>query len=95
MTMHDPTTVTRHEGDLQELYKRSIPTWVRGFLIIGIISLFGLYGASFVDNARTYSTKEEMRELRMELKEMRLEIRQDIKELSGKLEPAATRQPGK
>jgi hypothetical protein len=91
MTIHDPALVTRHEGDLQELYKRSIPTWVRGFLILGIISLFGLYGASYVDNARTYSTKEEMKDLRQELKEMRIEIRQDLKELSGKLEPAQPR----
>ena len=91
MTIHDPALVTRHEGDLQELYKRSIPTWVRGFLILGIISLFGLYGASYVDNARTYSTKEDLKDLRQELKEMRIEIRQDLKELSGKLEPAQPR----
>jgi len=44
-----------------------------------------------VDNARTYSTKEDLKDLRQELKEMRIEIRADLKELSGKLEPAQPR----
>jgi Tfp pilus assembly protein PilO len=88
---HDAALVKNHEDQLKELSSRSLPTWTRGILVTAIAALFGLYGAGFAYNAVTYSTKDELKDLRQELKEMRAEIRQDLKELSGKLEPAFQR----
>lgn len=75
----DPLLAKQHSEDLQELYRRSWPTWTRPLVISGILACFILYAASWAFNAINYSTKEETKEIRQELK-------QELRDINGKLD---------
>lgn len=73
------STQERHEKDIETLYDRSLPAWVRAILISSIAALFAMYAGMYAYGASTYATKEEV-------KEIRAETRQDMKEINAKLD---------
>lgn len=69
----------RHGEDIKKLYDLSLPDWVRGTMIALFGLLFVLYGGLWFYLVTTYPTKDDM-------KEMRVEIRQDMREIKEKLD---------
>lgn len=82
----DPFLAKQHGEDLQELYRRSWPTWTRPLIISALIASFVLYAASWAFNAITFATKEETKDMRMELK-------QELRDINGKLDSLIAQKP--
>lgn len=71
---------------IDKLYDMSIPSWVRGLLIGGIVGLFVLYGGLWIYTASTFATKTELKEVKNDVKEMRKEISKGFSQVLRKLE---------
>jgi hypothetical protein len=67
------------EDNIKTLFGMSMPTWVRSVFITLIGLLFILYAGMYAYGASTYSTKEEV-------KEIKTELRADMKDMNEKLD---------
>jgi hypothetical protein len=75
------TLQERHDEDIQKLFDLALPEWVRG-TVIGIFTiLFVLYGGLWFYLLTQYPTRDDV-------KEMRVELREDLQEIKDKLDNA-------
>ena len=54
--------------NIKDLFKLSIPAWARGLLLTMIGVLFILYGGQWLYNVSTFATKEDLKEVKIDLK---------------------------
>ena len=59
----------RFRNDIRDLFKRSIPTWVRTLLVAGLLLLFGLYASYWAYASSTYVTRTELKETLMRVEQ--------------------------
>jgi|OM-RGC.v1.033092803 hypothetical protein len=67
------------KNHVQKLYSLSFPSWVRTILVMAIVSLFGMYGALWVYANQTYATKEDVKEIKLDISETLNEILREVK----------------
>jgi hypothetical protein len=72
------------EGHVQRLYGISLPSWCRSVVLSLLGLLFLLYGGLWVYLSGSYTTKEEVREIKGEL-------RSDIRAINDKLDLILTK----
>jgi hypothetical protein len=77
------TQLTENKKSIRDLFILAIPAWVRGLFIAVIGILFLLYGGQWLYNVSTFATKEDLREVKIDLKE---EIVQGFELMQAKLE---------
>jgi len=69
------------DEEINNLFKMSIPTFVRGAIITSIGFLFLGLGGVYLWSVSTYATREEVKEMRSEWREDLREIKTDLKQI--------------